>query len=107
MDIITDFVVLLSKWCRTHLSDIALALMAAFLVLVGPMINRWLKRSIGHLNFVFRTLLFILVCAFGYGLAIIFLTPWLASGLAQFNNYTLAPVLLLIFILVGVFADRN
>lgn len=107
MDMIADFVIMLSKWSRAHLSNIALALMAAILVLAGPAINRWLKRTIGHLNFAFRTLIFILVCAVGYGLAIIFLTPWLASGLAQFNNYTLAPVLILIFILIGVFADRS
>ena len=58
-------------------------------------------------EFFLRTLLFMLVCAVGYGLAIIFVTPWLASALGYFNNYTLAPVLLLIFFLIGVLADRN
>ncbi|MGH8355754.1 MAG: DUF3392 domain-containing protein, partial [Pseudomonas sp.] len=32
---------------------------------------------------------------------------WLAQGLGHFNNYTLAPVLLLVFFLIGVIADRN
>lgn len=107
MDLLTDFILMLSGWCRQHLGNISLALMATILVLLGPALNRWIKRHIASFNFVFRTLVFILVCALGYGLAIIFLTPWLAKALAQFNNYTLAPVLLLIFILVGVFADRN
>lgn len=48
-----------------------------------------------------------LVCAVGYGLAIVFLTPWMTQGLAHLNNYSLAPVLLLIFFLIGVIADRN
>ncbi|WP_121410459.1 DUF3392 family protein, partial [Pseudomonas aeruginosa] len=55
----------------------------------------------------FRTLLFVTLCALGYGLAMIFLTPWLAKGLGYFNNYTLAPVLLLVFFLIGVLADRS
>ena len=107
MELITDFVVTMSVWCRKHLADIVLALMATLLVLAGPAINAWIRKNIAAMNFFFRTLIFILVCALGYGMAIIFLTPWLAKALAQFNNYTLAPALLLIFIIIGFFADRN
>src|SRR5690606_9730613 len=32
----------------------------------------------------------------GLWTGIIYLSPWLAKGLAQFNNYTLAPVLILV-----------
>jgi hypothetical protein len=107
MDLLLDLLSDISRWSRGHLSDIALAIMATLLVLFGPGINAWVRRTIGGLNFFLRTLLFMLVCAVGYGLAIIFLTPWLASALGYFNNYTLAPVLLLIFFLIGVLADRN
>ena len=31
----------------------------------------------------------------------------MTQGLAHLNNYSLAPVLLLIFFLIGVIADRN
>ncbi len=107
MDVLIDLVVTLSKWSRLHLSDIALAIMATALVLFGPGINTWVRNSIGHLNFVIRTLIFVLVCALGYGLAIIYLTPILVSTFAHLNNYTLAPVLLMVFILIGILADRN
>ena len=107
MDLLLDLLSNLSRWSRGHLSDIALAIMATLLVLFGPGINAWIRRSLGGLNFFIRTLLFVLVCVAGYGLAIIFLTPWLASGLGYFNNYTLAPVLLLSFFLIGVLADRG
>ena len=56
---------------------------------------------------MFRTLLFILLCALGYGMVIVHATPWLAKGLAQLNNYTLAPALLLVFIGIGVIAERR
>jgi len=107
MDLLLDLLTDLSRWSRGHLSEIALAIMATLLVLFGPGINDWIRRSIGGLNFLLRTLLFVLVCVAGYGLAIIFLSPWLANALGYFNNYTLAPVLLLIFFLIGVLADRG
>lgn len=107
MDLILDLVAILSRWSRGHLYDISLAIMATLLVLLGPGINAWIQQRIGGLNFLFRTLLFVTLCALGYGLAMIFLTPWLAKGLGYFNNYTLAPVLLLVFFLIGVLADRS
>ncbi len=107
MDILFDLIVALSKWTRLHLSDISLGIMATALVLFGPAINAWVRRSIGHLNFAIRTLIFVLVCAVGYGLSIIYITPLLTSALAHLNNYTLSPVLLMSFILIGILADRN
>ncbi len=107
MDLVLDLIATLSRWCRGNLYDISLAIMATLFVLFGPLLNAWVQRSIGNLNFFLRTLIFVLVCAFGYGLAIIYLTPLLAQALGYFNNYTLAPVLLLLFFLIGVIADRN
>lgn len=86
MDYALDLIATLSRWSRSHLSDISLAIMATLLVLFGPAINAWVQQRIGSLNFVFRTLLFVLICAVGYGLAMVFVTPWLAKGLGYFNN---------------------
>ncbi|MBG4594471.1 DUF3392 domain-containing protein [Pseudomonas aeruginosa] len=107
MDYALDLIATLSRWSRSHLSDISLAIMATLLVLFGPAINAWVQQRIGSLNFVFRTLLFVLICAVGYGLAMVFVTPWLAKGLGYFNNYPLAPVLLLVFFVIGMIADRS
>ncbi|HCR1356472.1 TPA: DUF3392 domain-containing protein [Pseudomonas aeruginosa] len=107
MDYALDLIATLSRWSRSHLSDISLAIMATLLVLFGPAINAWVQQRIGSLNFVFRTLLFVLICAVGYGLAMVFVTPWLAKGLGYFNNYTLAPVLLLVFFVIGMIANRS
>lgn len=107
MDVFIDLILTLSKWSRTHLHDISLAVMATALVLFGPALISWVRRSISHFNFVIRTLIFVLVCAIGFGLAIIYLTPILVGAFANLNNYTLAPVLLMVFILIGILADRN
>lgn len=107
MDLLLDMIATVSRWSRGHLYEISLALLATLLVLFGPGINAWVQRSISGLNFILRTLIFVLVCAIGYGLVMVYLTPLLAQGLGHFNNYTLAPVLLLVFFVIGVLADRS
>ena len=107
MDLLLDLIVTLSRWSRSHLYEISLAIMATLLVLFGPSINAWVQRHTASMNFLLRTLIFILLCAVGYGLLIVFATPWLAKGLGHFNNFTLAPVLILVFVVIGILADRN
>ena len=106
MDLLLDLIVTLSRWSRSHLSDISLALMATLFVLFGPALNAWVKNTVSSLNFFLHTLIFVLVCAVGYAWPSSF-SPWMTQGLAHLNNYSLAPVLLLIFFLIGVIADRN
>ena len=81
MDLLLDLIATLSRWSRSHLYDISLAIMATLFVLFGPGINAWVQRSISGLNFFFRTLIFVLVCAVGYGLAMVFLTPTIGTDL--------------------------
>jgi hypothetical protein len=107
MDLILDLIVTLSRWSRSHLADLSLGLMATLLVLFGPGINAWVQGRIGTLNAVLRTLIFVLICVIGYGLLMVYLTPWLTKGLGYFNNYSLAPVLLLVLFFVGVIAERK
>lgn len=107
MDMFTGWIVSLSQWSRGHLSDISLALLAATLVLSGPLVSGWLRRNTASLHFVFRTLIFVLVCGVGYGLAMVYLAPLLKQALAQLNNHTLAPVLLGLLLVIGILADRN
>lgn len=107
MDFFISWIASLSQWSRGYLGDISLALMAASLVLAGPAINGWIRRHTASMHFILRTLIFVLVCALGYGLAMIYLTPMLKQLLAQLNNYSLAPVLVTLFVLVGIFADRG
>jgi hypothetical protein len=77
------------------------------LVLFGPGINARVQRNTSNMNFIFRTLIFVLLCAIGYGLLIVFATPYMAKGLSLFNNFTLAPMLILVFFIIGILADRS
>lgn len=107
MDLFINWIISLSQWSRGYLGEFSMALMAATLVLAGPALNQWVRRQTASLHFVLRTLIFILLCAFGYGLAMLYLPPLFTQLLAQLNNYSLAPILLSLFILIGIFADRN
>ena len=107
MGVFISLVLTASKWTRLHLSEIALAIIATALVLFGPIINAWVRGTIRQFNVAIRTVIFALVCTVGYGFAMIYLPPILVSSFAHLNNYTLAPVLLMVFILIGILADRN
>ena len=107
MEVMLELFVTASRWCRGHLDEIALGLMAALLIVLGPSFKSWTQQRAGSMNFVFRTLMFVTLCTLVYGMSIIYLPPWVSKGLAQLNNYTLAPVLITALVAIGLLAERN
>ncbi len=107
MEVMLELFVTASRWCRGHLDEIALGLMAALLVVLGPSFKSWTQQRAGNMNFLLRTLIFVTLCTLVYGMAIVYLPPWVAKGLAQLNNYTLAPVLITTLVTIGLLAERN
>ncbi|WP_219062849.1 DUF3392 domain-containing protein [Pseudomonas sp. UMAB-08] len=107
MDFVLDLLATVSRWSRSNLSEIALALVGCLLVLFGADIKGWLEGRIGGLAGALRIPVMALLCTIGSGAALIYATPWVIRGLSQFNNYSLAPVLLVVLVLIGVVADRR
>jgi hypothetical protein len=107
MELVLDLLATVSRWSRSNLSEIALALVGCLLVLFGADIKGWLDARIGSLTGALRVPVLALLCTIGSGAALIYATPWVIRGLSQFNNYSLAPVLLVVLILIGVVADRR
>lgn len=107
MDLVLDLLATISRWSRSNLSEIALALVGCLLVLFGSDIKGWLEQRIGSMTGAIRIPLLAMLCTLGSGLALIYATPWVVRGLSQFNNYSLAPVLLVVLVLIGVIADRK
>jgi hypothetical protein len=101
---------LLSQFGRflyPYMNDIAVAIMACLIVILGTRINRLLRSSLAGSGFVVRTLVFILVNAFGYGVAIVALSPLLAGQLKSIPSQWLGLVILATFIAIGAWAQRN
>jgi hypothetical protein len=103
MDVINSFAQLL----RPYLSEIAISLVACTLVIAGNDINRFVRGVLRGHNFVLRTLAFVLINAFGYGLLIVHLSPFLARQLATLNSNWLVCVVCGSFLVIGVWAQRN
>lgn len=107
MDLILDLLATVSRWSRSNLSEISLALVGCVLVLFGAQFKSWVEGRLGGFAGALRVPAMALVCLVGSGLALVYATPWVLKGLSQFNNYSLAPVLLVVLVLIGVVADRN
>ncbi|MBI6703105.1 DUF3392 domain-containing protein [Pseudomonas viridiflava] len=107
MDLVLDLLATVSRWSRSNLSEIALALVGCLLVLFGSDVKGWLEQRVGSIAGALRIPIMALLCTVGSGLALIYATPWVVRGLSQFNNYSLAPVLLVVLVLIGVVADRK
>ncbi|MCW8328684.1 DUF3392 domain-containing protein [Photobacterium sp. SDRW27] len=95
------------QFIRPWLSEISTAMVACLLVIFGADINRLLRRHLSGTNFVLRTLAFILVNAFGYGFLIVSAAPWLARQLSQIPSQWLFCIVVVTFIFVGLWAQRN
>ena len=107
MDLIFDLLATAARWSRSNLSEISLALVGCLLVLFGADIKAWIDQRLGSIAGALRVPLLALVCMIGSSAALIYATPWIVRGLSQFNNYSLAPVLLVVLVLIGVVADRR
>ena len=104
---IKSIIIQLSQWLYPWLGEISMAIMATLLVIYGETFNRMLKRQIGGLHFILRTLLFILLCTFGYGALLIYGAPILTKLLASFGMIYLGPLVLGIFITLGIIAEKK
>ncbi len=100
-------IIQLSQWLYPWIGEIAMAIMATILVIYGETVNRLFKRQISGLHFIFRTILFILLCTFGYGALLIYVTPMLAKLLASMGMIYLGPLVLGVFIALGVIAEKK
>uniref|UniRef100_A0A486XTQ2 DUF3392 domain-containing protein n=1 Tax=Rheinheimera sp. BAL341 TaxID=1708203 RepID=A0A486XTQ2_9GAMM len=101
---------LLLEWgalFRPYVRDMALAMVATALVVFGDDLNRLVRRQIMALHFIWRTLIFVLLCAFGYGALALFLTPLLAAQLAKLSNLWLPWAAMAIFVVLALQAQRK
>ncbi|TXY01520.1 DUF3392 domain-containing protein [Vibrio mimicus] len=90
-----------------YLSEISIALIACALVMLGGEINAFLRRALRNQHFLVRTLAFIFINAFGYGLIIIKASPYLARTLAQLDSGMMLTVIVSCFVVIGLWAQRN
>jgi len=87
--------------------QVGLAMASTVLVIYGNDINRFLRKHIRSWSFVCRLLFFISLCAFGYGLAVVYSSRLLSRFLGSLNPWEFAGVTLGGFLLLGILAERK
>ena len=107
MQIIYHLVLSLSEFLRPPLGQVALSLAATILFLYGSQIHDLVKGVIKDLHFIFRLAILVLVCAFGYGVIAYSFTRLCEIGLRELDDIYLAPVVIGLFLLVGLLAERK
>ncbi|MCF2947114.1 DUF3392 domain-containing protein [Paraglaciecola aquimarina] len=92
---------------QPYLSEISLTILATVLVVYGDVINKHIKRMISPYHFIIRTIVFVLVCAFGYGVLLVFASPYVKQ-LIQFIPYVYRGIVVIsIFLLLGYLAEHR
>ncbi len=90
-----------------HLRFLASAMVASLLVIFGKDINRGVLGLVKRAHFVLRTLVFVILCAVGYGFITVQGGIWLAQLLGQIDRLFLGVVIVLLFIGIGWLAERR
>lgn len=97
----------ISHILRPHIHAIAFAIVATILVIFGTDINKRIKHAVRKQHFIIRLLVFVLVCAFGYGVATVFIAKVAGQMLAGLDDRFLAITIACIFLLLGLLAEKR
>ena len=92
---------------QTYITEISLALVMTALAIYGNDINGLIRKRTQNLHFMVRTVLFVVVCAFGYGWLSLSLAPQVRRGLTSIPGVWLPVLVTALFVVLGVLAERK
>jgi len=101
------FVGRLSEFMRQYLSQISTALVATLLALYGGYMNEAAKKAMKNLHFLVRFMVFVLLCAFGYGAFSLLIARALREILGGVGGLYLAPIIVAAFFMLGLLAEKK
>ena len=107
MDWLSSILAQLSQLTQPHNSEIALTFLATILVVYGDTFNKHIKRMISPYHFVIRTFVFVLVCAFGYGLLVVFATPYVKQLILWVPSLYRGLTVISVFLILGYLAEHR
>lgn len=96
-----------SQSIRPILPQISIAMTSTVLAIFGGEINDWFKAAIKRHHFVIRVTAFVLLVAFGYGALNLAVSHLLSKALMQADDLWLSPVILGVFVGLGVLAEER
>lgn len=90
-----------------HLRLLCTAFIASILVIYGRDINRGVLGVMRRAHFLLRTLVFVLLCAVGYGFITVQGGIWLSELVSRIDRLFLGIIITIAFIGVGMLAERR
>ena len=102
-----EVLIAFGNWLARYMSYISMAVVATLIFIYGEDINRFVKRHIKRKNFLVRLCVFVLVCAFGFGVATVLGVSLLSRVLLRLERWMLGPVVVLVFMVIGFLAERK
>ncbi|GAB3038414.1 DUF3392 domain-containing protein [Bowmanella dokdonensis] len=97
----------LTKLLQPYYMEVAMTLVATLLVVYGDVVNKHLKRMLSPYHFILRTLVFVLICAFGYGAFILFATPFTRQLILLVPSTYQGISIVGTFLLLGYLAEQR
>jgi hypothetical protein len=97
----------ITQWMQPYFSEIALTMLATILVVYGDVFNKHIKRMISPYHFVVRTAVFVLICAFGYGLFVVFATPYVKQLILWIPHLYRGISVVFVFLVLGYLAEHR
>ncbi len=109
MHIISQFLQDFSNFVlqKGYLLEISIAQIAIVLVIYGGEITKSFRKLLKPYHFVLRVTAFILLNVFGIGIATVFGGRLLALGYTYLDAVVRMPIVILMFILIGILAERK
>lgn len=104
---VTELFRLLAEPLRTHIDDVALALVATVLVVSGDKINELLRLVVRKQRLWLRLSAFIVLCSVGYGALSVWLTPLVREFLLTLPAIQLLLVVIGGFVTIAVIAQKQ
>lgn len=97
----------LSNLFQPYIAEVAMTMVATLLVVYGDVVNKHIKRMLSPYHFVIRTGVFVVICAFGYGAFILFVTPFVKQLIQMIPAMYLGITLTCSFLVLGYLAENR
>ena len=107
MEVIQSVLSQLSHFMQAYYSATALSMVATLLVIYGDVFNKRLKRFVSPYHFIIRTVVFVLICAFGYGLLTVFAAPFIKQLILMIPHLYRGISIIAVFLLLGYLAEHR
>ena len=107
MEMLESVLLQISRWTQPYYPEIALSMVATMLVIYGDVLNKHLKRFVSSYHFILRTIIFVLVCAFGYGLLTVYAAPFVKQLVLMIPHLYRGISIVAVFLLLGYLAEHR